>query len=351
MASPHWGTDRALAALLFSAGWEFDFFQAVRLLACMNRERKQVGFTAAPQDEIVRFRTKTSLAFPASEIDSIAENASGPPSMAVTFLGLIGSHGVLPVEYTEMALDQLGNGEGAFSDFLDLFHHRLLSLFYRAWEKHHFLVQFERAAWEGRGDDPFTGYLFDLVGMGFAGLRGRLPFRDHALLPYAGLLRQQPHSASALAGILRDYFGRPVAVEQFRGVWHSLEKQDLCILGEEALGSRLGMGALAGDAVLNLQALIRVRFGPLTLEQYQDFLPDGRAFRRAAALIRLFIGDTLHFEIQPVLFASAVPWCELREDGAPRLGWSGWLKTEAFRADADDAVFGKRELANLETEA
>jgi type VI secretion system protein ImpH len=351
MASPHWGTDRALAALLFSAGWEFDFFQAVRLLARVNRERKPVGFTAAPQDEIVRFRAKNSLSFPPSEVDSIAENVGGPPSMTVTFLGLIGCHGALPMEYTEMAIDQLCNGEGAFSDFLDLFHHRLLSLFYRAWEKHHFLVQFERAAGEGSGDDLFTGYLFDLVGMGFAGLRGRLPFRDQALLPYAGLLGQQPHSASALAGILRDYFGLPVAVEQFRGLWHTLEEQDLCILGEEGLSSCLGMGALAGDAVWNLQALIRVRFGPLTLKQFQDFLPDGRAFRRAAALIRLFIGDTLDFEIQPVLLASAVPWCELTDDGAPRLGWSGWLKTETFTADADDVVFGKRELANLESEA
>lgn len=349
MASPHWGTDRALAAILFSAGWEFDFFQAVRLLARVNRERKPVGFTAPPQDEIVRFRTKNSLAFPPSEVDSIAENAGRPPAMAVNFLGLIGSRGVLPVEYTEMALDQLGHGESAFSDFLDLFHHRLLSLFYRAWEKHHFLVQYERTACDGSGDDPFTGYLFDLVGMGFTGLRGRLPFRDHALLHYAGLLAQQPHSASALAGILHDYFGVPVAVDQFRGVWHALEKQDLCILGEDGPSSRLGAGALAGDAVWSLQTQIRVRFGPLTLKQFEDFLPDGHAFRRAAALIRLFIGDTLQFEIQPVLLSSAVPWCELREDEGPRLGWSGWLKTETFRVDADDAVFGKRELANLET--
>ena len=46
--------------------------------------------------------------------------------------------------------------------------------------------------------------------MGTAGLRGRLEVDDEVLLFYAGLLAQQPRSASALAGMLQDYFGVPV---------------------------------------------------------------------------------------------------------------------------------------------
>ena len=39
------------------------------------------------------------------------------------------------------------------------------------------------------------------------------------LLCYAGLLAQRPRSASALAGLLQDYFGVPVTVMQFVGQW------------------------------------------------------------------------------------------------------------------------------------
>jgi type VI secretion system protein ImpH len=92
-------------------------------------------------------------------------------------------------------------------DFLDLFNHRLISLFYRAWEKYRFPIDYEQALAKQKGYDRFSLHLFDLVGLGIEGLRERLEVEDEALLFYAGLLAQHPHSASALEGLRQDYFG------------------------------------------------------------------------------------------------------------------------------------------------
>ncbi len=73
--------------------------------------------------------------------------------------------------------------------------------------------------------------MFDLVGMGTAGLQGRMPIADLGLLHYAGLLAQRPHSADALRALLHDYFGVEVKVEQLLGKWHVLESDESCCLG------------------------------------------------------------------------------------------------------------------------
>ena len=74
---------------------------------------------------------------------------------------------------------------------------------------------------------------------------------------------------------------------------------------------------------------------------YCEFLPSGSAIRPLVQLTRFFAGQEFDFDVQLVLKAGEVPRCALghADDGAPRLGWSTWLKTEEFIDDADDAVF------------
>jgi type VI secretion system protein ImpH len=348
MAASNWGTSRRIEESLFASGCEFDFFQAVKLLTQVYGERHPESF--APQAEAVRFCANNSLAFPASAIASIDEDHGGPPRMTVTFLGMTGPEGVLPAAYTELAIDRECFGDTSFADFLDIFNHRLIWFFYRAWEKYHFVVEYEQSLRNDSKQDAFTSYLFDLVGMGTSGLQQRLPVPDKALLRYAGLLSQRPHSAEVLRALLHDYFELPVEVEQLLGKWHALEPDELCYLSSNELSSQLGGGAVAGDAVWSRQAKIRIVFGPLSAEQFRTFLPDGKRFTETAALTRWFLGGALEFEVQPTLCGDEVPWCQLGEDAlsGPRLGWSAWLRTEPFEAAAADAIFREEELVRLE---
>jgi type VI secretion system protein ImpH len=348
MAASNWGTSRRIDESLLSSASEFDFFQAVKLLTQMYGEQHPESVPA--QAEAVRFCANNSLAFPASAIARVDENPGGPPRMTVTFLGLTGSEGVLPAAYTELAIDRECFGDNSFADFLDIFNHRLIGFFYRAWEKYHFVIEYEQVLRNGSGTDAFTSYLFDLIGMGTPRLQGRLSVADKSLLRYAGLLSQRPHSAEALRSLLHDYFELPVSVEQLLGRWQPLDPDELCYLSSGESSSQLGGGAVAGDAVWTRQALIRIVFGPLSARQFRGFLPDGKCFAEAAALVRWFVGGALDFEIQPTLQGNEVPPCQLGDEASsgPRLGWSAWVRTESFATAATDAIFREEELVRLE---
>jgi type VI secretion system protein ImpH len=351
MADSIWGTGRRLDEFMFHAGFEFEFFQAVRLLALMDSEQGP-KVRPAKGETPVRFAVHTSMAFPASPVVEIeAGNESAPARITVSFLGLIGPLGVLPDSYTEFAVHQKALGDPSFAAFFDIFHHRLLSLFYRAWEKHQFVVGYEQKGRRTASRDAVSAYLLDLIGMGTPPLQDRLPFPDQMLLRYAGLLAQRPRSAECLRALLHDFLGLPVVVEQFLGRWHDLDVEDFCELGIGDPSSQLGDGAVAGDKVWSRQAVVRVVIGPLTAEEFLEFLPNGDTFRDATELIRWFLGPTIDFEVQPVLASGQVPdWCRLGEivSGGPRLGWCSWLTEEPLEFPASEAVFAESERIYVE---
>lgn len=343
MAAQGRGADPPLEDTLYAEGYRFDFFQAVRLLERLYPVRRPVGHDATPSEEVVRFRSHLSLSFPPSEIYEIAPplDGKGPAHMNVAFMGLTGPLGVLPRHYTEMLLSRARQKDTALRDFLDLFNHRLISFFYRAWEKYHFTVSFERAVSRQEGIDRFSQYLFDLIGMGTQGLRGRLEVEDETLLFYTGLLAQHPRSANALMGLLTDYFMVPVDVTQCIGEWLSLPEGNRSRLGPRQANNALGLNAVAGSRVWDQQAKFKLRLGPLTYAEFCQFLPSGEAFRQLVGMTRFYAGQEFDFDVQLILRATEVPGCRLGETGelAPRLGWSTWLKTGEFAHDAEDTVF------------
>ena len=322
-----------MRAELLARGYRFDFFQAVRLLERLESEREPVGLDGPPSREIVRFRTRVSLEFPASSIHEVKETDGGVPEMTVAFFGMTGPLGVLPHAYTELLVERTRKQDRAFWEFLDLFNHRFLSFFYRAWEKYRFPIAYER-----NRRDPFTEYLFDLIGMGTRGLAGRLSVRDQGLLLYAGLIAQRPHSATALESILRHHFGVAVAVEQFLPQWLVLDEEFRARLG--TANSAPGMSLVCGDRIRNAQSKFRVRVGPMPLSAYLSFLPGGTSFSQIADLTRFLAGMEFDFDVQLVLAAAEVPECQLSAAAPtpPLLGWTTWLTTRPVTEDASPVV-------------
>jgi len=343
VATPGRRTDPSLEEALFERGYEFEFFQAVRLLAWLFPDRKAVGGVAKPWEEVARFGARLSMAFPASAVHDIERepDSSDPVRMTVAFLGLTGIQGVLPLHYTERMIARQAAKDSSLAAFFDLFNHRFLSLFYRAWEKHRPAILYESSASRGRQLDEFTQCLFDLIGMGTDGLRGRMRVKDESLLLYAGLIAQRPHSASALRGILRDYFSVPVEIDQCLGSWYELEDSDRSYLSSEQERNQLGEGAFIGEEVWDQLARFRIRVGPVGLERFTEFLPGGRAMEELVELTRYIAGRASAFDVQVFLRAGDVPYCRLDDEAAdaPRLGWMGWLKTGEFLTDAGDSVF------------
>jgi type VI secretion system protein ImpH len=321
---------------LFAEPYCFEFVQAVRLLRLFYPYRGGVGLFRLPDTEVVRFGVLPSLTFPASEVHELEERKTAPPLMRVNFMGTVGPLGVLPLYYTELVMQRVMARDRTLRDFLDIFHHRAISLFYRVWQKHRFIVGYEQGE-----EDQFSQYLLDVIGLGTPGLQNRQVIEDLSLLYYTGLLAQQPRSAEALRLILRDYFGVPVAIEQFLGAWYSLDASSQCNLNDfHSESQQLGFGAIVGDEVWDPQSRVRVIIGPLPLRRYLDFLPSGTAYQPLKALVRFFAGDEFDFEAQLILRREEVPPCELggAGDAAPQLGWVSWSKTYEIGSDQSQTV-------------
>lgn len=314
----------------------FEFFQAVHLLERLFPGKLPVGRFNSPGAEAVRFVANSTLAFPASEVQSLEWPQDGPGRMTVNFMGLTGPEGVLPLYYTSLLAERTRAGDSAAVDFFDIFNHRMISLFYLAWEKYRFSIAYER-----EGLDPFSHHMLDLIGLGTPGLQNRLPVFDDSLLYYSGLLAQRPRSAEALRDLLTDYYEVPVEVEQFAGGWYPLDQSTQTSLqGGLAESEQLGFGAVVGDEVWDQTARVRIKLGPLSLEQYRDFLPQGSAFESLRSLTNFFSNGEIDFEIQLILDRKEVPPCELGAEGdeAPQLGWHTYIKTRPMKVDAGETI-------------
>ena len=351
-ARAFWNAEPASAlAELAREPYRFDFFQAVRLVALAvahiehpSDDRQTVP---TPYEEHLRFRTDVGHGFPASAIGGLVVPASDGsaavetpvPEMLVTFLGLAGTAGILPWHYTQLLIDRLREKDVGIRDFFDLFNHRAIAQFYRAWERSHFYVGYESARRHGvERTDTFTQIVFSLVGLGTPGLRNRQSISDDALLYYSGHFSHRPRSAAALVRIIRDVFRLPAEIRQFEGQWMYLQRGDRTQLRRGA-SNQLGVSAIAGARVWGIENKFRVRLTIAEHACFERFMPGGPSYTALGQVVRTFVGPSFDFDLQILLAKAVVPRCRLSRRGGVRLGWNSWLFSGAATRDVDDAVF------------
>ncbi len=180
-----------------------------------------------------------------------------------------------------------------------------------------------------------------LLGLDTPGLQNRQDVADESLLFYGGILSMHSRSAMGLRQVLWDYFNVPVEIEQFVGAWYPVDVDSQCSLGETgSYSEQLGFGAVVGNETWDQQSRIRIQLGPLTLEQYVDFLPGREGHRQLRALTGFYAGGEYDVEVQLILRKQEVPACELkpREGEGGQLGWTTWMKTAEFTYDAGETV-------------
>ncbi len=316
--------------------YAFEFFQAVRLLTSLLPDRQPVGRFSDPKAEAVRFGAATEIGFPPSQIADLDWPKGSQPRMHVNFMGLTGPQGVLPLYYSTLIRERLRARDGSMRDFLDIFNHRIISLFYQAWERHHFSVGYERGE-----SDSLSPHLMDLIGLGTPRLAGRQKILDEAFLFRCGLLATHCRSAAGLRALLMDYFEVTVEIEEFIGGWYPIDESTQCRFGSaDSDSEKLGFGTVVGDEIWDQQSCARILLGPLKLNQYLAFLPGGTAHEPLCTLVRFFAGNELDFEVKLILRKEELPPCELGGEGAtaPRLGWLTWAITEPPSRDPDETI-------------
>ena len=323
----------ALEMLLEAKAARMDFFQVLRLIEAAHPDKPRIGTSLRPRDDAVRFGQDPSLAFHPGALGQFTR-ASGEARarLAGNFFGLLGANGPMPTHITEYVRDRLRNGgDGTMLAFLDVFHHRLLSLFYRARASAEPAVSLDR---EER--DRFGAFVGSLFGIGAPALRERDHIGDFAKLHFAGLLANKARPASGLVAILQAYFKLPVHVEQFVGHWMRLPPEIQTRIGRDDAGNRLGVSAVLGRAVWDSQNKFRIVIGPVGYADYCRLLPGGDSMQRLVAWVRNYAGGALDWDLRLILKKEETP--ALRLGGGTRLGWSTWPAGAAPSTDRNQLL-------------
>lgn len=323
--------DPSLINQLYDRFYEFSFYRAVHLLETFAPDKQKLGRTLAPSDEPVRFSVKSGFSFPPSDISHLKTiDEDKMPLMEVAFLGVFGPSGVLPHWYTQMIMDRKKEKDHSMADFLDLFHHRLITLFYLVWKKHRFPENYQPGA-----KDRLSRYLLSLSGLGTKGLVGAMGLPKESLAFYSGLLSRPVASAVAIEAAVAYFADADVRVEQFIDRQVMLEPEDQTQLG--SLNAVLGEDAICGGQVWESQTKFRVHLGPCDQEKFMRLMPTGDLLVPIFSLVRYMVGIEFEFEIRIYLQKENVPLCRIGDTGAatPMLGWSTWISSQGYAYEED----------------
>ena len=332
-------TQLTLFDALARAPWTFDFFQALRRIESVHADRPRLGKALRPADEPVRLSQEASVAFAPSTLSAFEHDDRGRPRLEQRFFGLLGPNGPLPLHLTEYIRERVRlHRDHTLARFLDLFHHRMAVLFYRSWAESRPTVQHDRSE-----DDRFAVYVGSLAGYGSPATNGRDAVSDHAKRFFVGHLARHARNAEGLASIVEAYFRVPAHVEQFMLDWLALPRDQRTSLGGHRRASGLlGLGAVVGDRVRDVQSRFRLVLGPMDFDRFLDFLPGGKSLSSLVDWVRNYVGFEFDWELRLVLARDEVPSVRLGQEG--RLGWTAWLGSRPSPTDATDVSFAPERM-------
>ncbi len=321
---------------VYRKGYAFNFFRVVYLLETFAGASSP-GKGLSPSQDPVRFRVKPGLEFPASDIQEIRESdGGGAPEMDVNFMGLIGPKGVLPQWYNVHAQHRNYRKDYALTDFFDLFHQRLLSLFYLAWKKYRLTETYTSDC-----SDPISSALSNLAGITGHDWVDAPDFSQYAqrlLIFFGGLVSRTVPTAAAIETVVSHTTGADVKVEQFVERMIPIHSQDRTCLGKN--NSTLQKDALCGSSIRDAGSFFKVHIGPMSWRHYMNFAPASRNLKMIRQLIAYLAGIEYEFEIILIIRGRDIPALALgaREEEAPVLGRTILLRRPDRPYEKDVAV-------------
>lgn len=313
--------------------WHFGFYAVLRELENQQVNNPGFGKTPRPAHDAIRMGQEASLAFPASSLSGFDRKRSGKPKLNVNLFGLLGPNGPMPLHFTEYIRHRQRHArDEAPKEFLDIFHHRLLSLFYRAWADKEPTVQQDH-----KERNRFNLYAGSISGLGGKGLQNRDRMPDSSKFYFAGHLGCQNRHAEGLKSIIHEYFKVPVNISELVGEWLEIPQQSYCRPGAFAQSAQLGQSAIIGKKSWQCQHKFRIQLGPLNVAEFKKLLPNENDPQLLADIVRNYTGFEYNWDVNLILEKSEVPPARLGSHS--RLGWLSWLQHDNRPAHAEDLRF------------
>ena len=291
------------------------FYQVLRIIDARSTLLKPIGRNSLPKHEPFRIRQEPSMSFAPSNLSKVERQPGKPTTISILGFGLFGPNGPLPLHLTEYVHERIHHHKDhTHSAFADIFHHRLITLFYRAWADSQNTISLDRQ------DSTFTRHVASLISLGMDSLLERDAVYDHIKFYFAGHLARQSRNPEGLIQILKSFFGVEVALKEFIPQWIEIHPEHQIQLGHTPLS--LGQDTILGRRIKDAQHKFRLMLGPLNADEYRRFFPKEQKAKELVSLVRQYIGIELAWDVQLVL--------DQDECKGIRLGQSGSLGLESF---------------------
>ena len=298
---------------LFTQSSKFSFIQAIRLLELNSKSNDDV------LESKIRTHPRLSLDFPNSDIVDITKE-DDVIKLTVTFMGLYGESSPLPTFYTETLLEEQRDDKSVMREFIDIFNIPIYQAYFKVWLKNQLGIRLDEF-----NDPKVMDLLHVFSGMPKEHLRQK--YQDsYSLLKYAALNMQYPRSAEALRTLISDIIDNDtIEIIQCIKQMASIPKTQYCSLGEK--NSILDDNLHLGDKIKDRMGKFRVSIGDLDMKSFNLLLPNGEKFNSLVRAVRLYLGESLNWDLQLTLRDDAYKAITLGDDENVKLGLNTWLGT------------------------
>ncbi len=308
-------------------------------MECHHKDKPRQGCGVRPAEDIVRLSQKASTSFQGRALDSMMPD-KGPHKYRLfcTFLGLLGTNGALPLHLTEYAQQRTRHHQDpAFAEFVDMFNHRMLSLFYRA------IAEFDPAInLDRQNDNAMESMIAALGGYLPRAAKQRDSIPDYLKFFQAGWLGSQVKSPDGIVALIGQYFCVPVSVDEFTGDWLTLPESAQTMIGRRAGTAQLGVSTYLGRRAWSVGHKFTVVLGPLSWDACVSFKPGGRRARELSELMKNYVGDEWDWDVELVMLADKVQGSCL--DRRSTLGFNAFLGNTSGRAAGTRSIWMNRRV-------
>lgn len=322
----------SLSERLRQQPYTFELMQALLVLEREVPNSKSLACGIDPRHEVVSLRGPLTPVFASSQISRIESPSdtdtatdTGKPDLILhtPVFGLGGPDGPLPYAYQEWLQQRARVKDEATGEFLDLFQHRLLSLWYRVQRKHRLALPFSTPQ-----NSPVYKQLKALNGLPSA----HNDAQSQPITARTALFANGRRSLAGLQNLVRHHFDVSTRLEGFQGAWIEVPPASRTVLGRRGRNQALGRNTLAGAHVWDQQAGVRITLGPLTAAQASTFLPDRPAHRELAQMVGFYLGTDFQCGLRLRLSEASPIKLGVAAEPA-QLGRGTWLVSEAGPGD------------------
>ena len=308
----------------------YDFFQAVRKIENALETERTLGTTSHPKFDLLRFKQNAELKFHTGAISKSELNVSQKKlEMFVNFFGLLGTNSPMPYFFTEHIIDMAREGNTSLIDFLDIFQHRMLSFFYRAWA-----VNQQCVSYENNKEDHFKEYIYSIISENYQHNRNESSLPEDSKIYYSGHLIHAEKKSESVRAILNSYFDVPVTINEFEPFWLDIPDESNFRLGGSSENGCLGRSTFAGEKTYNCTMKYKIIIGPMKYKKYKSMLPGTLGYRNLIDWLDHCTPHELTWEVQFTLESNEVPYF----DSKAALGYSSWLLSSKSEVDQNDFI-------------